>query len=52
MEEQILLGDKLVMWDNFLQLVERTNVSAIDPIAISNMKLTMIRIEKMWASIL
>jgi hypothetical protein len=52
MEEQILLGDKLVMWDNFCKLVERINVSAIDPIATSNMKLTMIRIEKVWASML
>jgi hypothetical protein len=33
-------------------LVERINVSAIDPIATSNMKLTMIRIEKVWASML
>ncbi len=52
MEEQILLGDKLVMWDNFFKLMERINVSVIDPIATSNMKLTMIRIEKVWASML
>ncbi len=31
MEEQILLGDKLVIWHNFCKLVERINVSAIDP---------------------
>jgi hypothetical protein len=49
MEEEILLGDKLVMWNN---LVERINVSAIDPIVTNNMKLTMIRIEKVWASML
>jgi hypothetical protein len=52
MEEQIILGDKLVMWDNFCKLVERINVNAIDPIATTNMKLTMIRIEKVWASML
>jgi hypothetical protein len=52
MEEQIILGDKLVMWDNFCKLVERINVNAIDPIATTNMKLTMIRIEKVWVSTL
>jgi hypothetical protein len=52
MEEQILPGDKLVMWDNFCKLVERVNVSAIDLIATSNMKVTMIRIEKVWTSML
>jgi hypothetical protein len=52
MEEQILLVDKLVMWDNFCKLVERINVSVIDPIVITNMKLTMISIKKVWASVL
>jgi hypothetical protein len=42
----------LVVWDNFCKLVERINVSAIDPIATSNIKLTTIRIEKAWASML
>jgi hypothetical protein len=46
MEEKIPLGDKLVMWDNFCKLVERISVNVIDPIATSNMKLTMIKIEK------
>jgi hypothetical protein len=46
MEEQIPLGDKLVMWDNFCKLVERINVNAINPIPTSNMKLTTIRIGK------
>jgi hypothetical protein len=52
MEQQILLGGKLFMWDNFCKLVERINVSAIDLITTSNMKLTMIRIEKVWTSVL
>jgi hypothetical protein len=52
MEQQILLGGKLVIRDNFCKSVERINVSAIDPITTTNMKLTMIRIEKMWTSML
>ncbi len=42
----MLLCGKLVMWDNFCKLVERTNVNAIDPITTSNMKLTMKKFEK------
>jgi hypothetical protein len=52
MEEQIILSDELVMWDNFYKLVERINVNDIDAIPTSNMKFTMIRIEKVWASML
>jgi len=51
MEEQILLGGCGHV-DSFCKLVEKINVSAIDLIAISNMKLTVIRIEKVWASML